>query len=407
MGWGGDWQRGKHWRHGAARAEWQALRKKKRWGLRRRLTTWFLIVSLGSVALTTWLTNAAVYRAELELARSFPEIVRFQLPSSPFERQRFVIGVDDPRYRAASEAFRNVTRTAIFAGIGAFLLSGLAAAIVTRRLTRPLLALEQAAGRLERGESGVKLRVPNSRDELQTVTEAFNRLTEGLERQQAWRKRVVADIAHDLRTPLSVMRSEIEAMQDGVRPLEPANLEQLLTEISLLTRMVEDLRSLERAEGEFNLQFAPVPLEELLRDVIGGFALRADRAGFGVHLEGVPNALTVRGDATQLTRLFNNLLENAFEHSGGTRVTLSALPAGNAVVVTVRDNGRGIADVARVFERFYRGDDSRTRDLSGQAHSGLGLSIARAIAEAHGGTLTANSDSSGATFELRLPAQTV
>ena len=286
MGWGGDGQRGqwRHWKNSEARAAWKARHGKRRWGLRRRLTTWFLVVSLGSVALTTWLTNAAVYRAELELARSFPEIVGVQIPSNPFERPRLVI--DNPRYRAAGEAFRNVTRTAIFAGIGAFLLSGLAAAIVTRRLTRPLLALEQAAGRLERGESGVKLRVPNSRDELQTVTEAFNRLTEGLERQQMWRKRVVADIAHDLRTPLAVMRSEIEAMQDGVRPLEAGNLEQLLTEISLLTRMVDDLRSLERAEGEFNLRFASVPLEGLLRDVIGGFQVRADRAGFGVHLEG-------------------------------------------------------------------------------------------------------------------------
>ena len=400
MGWGGDWQRGK-WKNSAARAEWRALRKKRRWGLRRRLTTWFLIVSLGSVALTTWLTNAAVYRAELELARNFPEVIGFQLPSSPFDNPRVVI--DDPRFRAAREAFRNVTRTAILAGIGAFFLSGLAAAIVTRRLTRPLLALEEAAGRLERGESGVKLRVPNSRDELQTVTEAFNRLTEGLERQQTWRKRVVADIAHDLRTPLSVMRSEIEAMQDGVRPLEAGNLEQLLTEISLLTRMVEDLRSLERAEGEFNLQFASVPLEGLLRDVIGGFGVRANRTGFGVHLEPLPSVMTVRGDATQLTRLFNNLLENALEHSGGTRVTVSVGLEASAVIVRVRDNGRGIADTARVFERFYRGDDSRTRDPSGQAHSGLGLSIARAIAEAHGGTLTANSDSSGATFELRLP----
>ena len=405
MGWGGDWQRGKHWKHSAARAEWKALVKKRRWGLRRRLTTWFLIVSLGSVALTTWLTNAAVYRAELELARNFPEIVGFQFPSSPFDNPRVVI--DDPRFRAAREAFKNVTRTAFLAGIGAFLLSGLAAAIVTRRLTRPLLALEEAAGRLERGESGVRLRVPNSRDELRTVTEAFNRLTEGLERQQTWRKRVVADIAHDLRTPLSVMRSEIEAMQDGVRPFTPANLEQLLTEISLLTRMVEDLRSLERAEGEFNLQLASVPLEGLLRDVIGGFAVRSDRAGFGVHLEGVPTALTVRGDATQLTRLFNNLLENAFEHSGGTRVTLSTALEGGTVIVRVRDNGRGISDLGRIFERFYRGDDSRTRDPSGNAHSGLGLSIARAIAEAHGGTLTAIPDSSGATFELRLPTQTV
>jgi two-component system sensor histidine kinase BaeS len=364
------------------------------------LTTWFLIVSLASVGLTTWLTNAAVYRAELELAKAFPEVVGLEL--SPWDRPQIL--VNDPRYRAANEAFRNVTRTALFAGIGAFILSGIAAAVVTRRLTRPLLALEAAAGRLERGEPGVKLALPESKDELRTVTEAFNRLTEGLERQQAWRKRVVADIAHDLRTPLSVMRSEIEAMQDGVRPLDHASLERLLGEIALIARMVEDLRVLERAEGSLTLTVKPLELGAWLREVTDSFRVRAEREGFGVHVEPMAGEITVRADEMQLTRVLNNILQNAVEHSGGTRATVSASTQGAQVLVRVRDNGRGISDPARIFERFYRGDESRTRDPDGRAHSGLGLSIARAIAEAHGGSLTASSDpGGGATFELRLP----
>jgi two-component system sensor histidine kinase BaeS len=386
-----DWARGKRWG------------KRRRWGLRRRLTTWFLIVSLLSVALTTWLTNAAVYRARLELANALPpDVVGFQLPSNPFERPSIII--KNPRYQAANEAFQNVTRTALFAGIGAFILSGFAAAIVTRRLTRPLLALEAAAGRLERGEPGVKLAVPESRDELRTVTEAFNRLTEGLERQQAWRKRVVADIAHDLRTPLSVMRSEIEAMQDGVRPMDAQSLERLLGEISLLARMVEDLRTLERAEDGMTFAMDTLEVGALLREVADSFRVRAERTGFGVHFEPLPTPVQIRGDAVQLTRVLNNILENALEHSGGTRVTLGASLEGTQAVIRVRDNGRGIADPTRIFERFYRGDESRTRDPDGRAHSGLGLSIAKAIVEAHGGSLVASSEpSSGATFELRLP----
>jgi two-component system, OmpR family, sensor histidine kinase BaeS len=240
-------------------------------------------------------------------------------------------------------------------------------------------------------------------DELRTVTEAFNRLVESLERQESWRKRVVADIAHDLRTPLSVLRSEIEAMQDGVRALDNDSLERLLGEISLLSRLVEDLRTLERAEGAFKLEWRDVNLQGLLSDVIGGLQLRAERAGFGVHLEPTGETPSIRADPAQLTRLFNNLLENALEHSGGSRITLSATLEGESAVVRIRDNGRGIADPSRIFERFYRGDESRTRDPDGRAHSGLGLSIARAIAGAHGGTLEAANTGEGAVFTLRLP----
>jgi two-component system, OmpR family, sensor histidine kinase BaeS len=410
MGWGrrGEWRRYQQQWLERVKAEgwdkdWGKPRRfgGRRWGLRRRLTTWFLIVSLGSVALTTWITTAAVYKAQLELAKAFPEVVGVELPHSFWDRPQFL--VNDPRYRAAGEAFRNVTRTALLAGIGAFFLSGIAAAVVTRRLTKPLIALEEAANRLERGERDVRLRVPEAKDELRTVTESFNRLVNGLERQESWRKRVVADIAHDLRTPLSVMRSEIEAMQDGVRPMDNDSLERLLAEIALLSKMIEDLRALERAEGAFRLDLHEIALEPFLRDVVGGFQTRAERAGVGVHLEPVQTGLRLRADATQLMRLLNNLLENALEHSGGNRITVSAVPEGEETVIRVRDNGRGIRDPERIFERFYRGDDSRTRDPDGQAHSGLGLSIARAIAVAHGGTLEAVNTGDGASFALRLP----
>ncbi|NJK45707.1 MAG: HAMP domain-containing histidine kinase [Pleurocapsa sp. SU_196_0] len=167
--------------------------------------------------------------------------------------------------------------------------------------------------------------------------------------------------------------------------------------------MVEDLRALERAETALKLEWRDLDLENLLRDVTGGFQTRAEREGFGVHLEPVTAPLRVRADAAQLTRLLNNLLENALEHSGGSRITLSATLEVDSAVVRIRDNGHGITDPSRIFERFYRGDDSRTRDPDGRAHSGLGLSIARAIAAAHGGTLEAANSGEGAVFTLRLP----
>jgi two-component system sensor histidine kinase BaeS len=157
-------------------------------------------------------------------------------------------------------------RTAFLAAIISFLLAVAAASMVTRFLTRPLAALTEGAERFGAGERGFRLDLPSSRDELRRLTEAFNDLVTGLERQETWRREMVADVAHDRRTPLAVMRSEIEAMQDGVTPVDGGALDRLHSEVMMLARLVGDLRALSLAEsGALALESRETPLQPASR----------------------------------------------------------------------------------------------------------------------------------------------
>jgi two-component system sensor histidine kinase BaeS len=361
-------------------------------GLRRRLTFAFAFVALAAVTITTWFTLGALFEAQRALVDAIDVG-----GGSPW---------DDPRFAAARQAFGRATRTALFAGLISFFLASAAAGIVTRLLTRPLVALTAAARRLEAGERGVRLTPPPSHDEVSALTEAFNHLGEGLERQEAWRRSLVADIAHDLRTPLSVLRSEIEAMQDGVVATDDAALERLHGEVLRLSRLVDDLRTLSLAEGGgVRLALTSTDIGPFLEGIAGGFAARAAEVGSAVHVA-APAGLTLPIDPDRLQRLLANLIDNALRYAAPGTVEIAATPDGEGgVQISVSDDGPGLSDEAleRAFERFYRGDPSRTR-RAGSGGSGLGLAIARAQAEAHGGRLDAqNRPEGGATFTLSLP----
>jgi two-component system, OmpR family, sensor histidine kinase BaeS len=396
------WQRG-DW-SGAREFVRQATRDKswhfKRWGLRRRLTIFFAVVALVAVSLTTWLTLQASIRFFIEQG---PDV--FQNANLEFNSGQPIRGFDDPRLNAARKAFERVTSTSLLAAFLSFMFASAAAAIIARLLTKPLNALENAANRIAAGERGVRVKPPNSNDELRTVSEAFNGLIASLERQESWRRNMVADIAHDLRTPLAVMRSELEAMQDGIRTPDEAGLDRLHSEVLLLSRLVDDLRTLSLAEsGGMKLERSETTLQPFLAAVLESFAPRAATAGITLKLELIPNDIKVSFDETQITRVLNNLLENALKHSGTKRITISASLEPGYLAIHVRDYGQGLSNqnLERAFERFYRGDASRTRGTDGS--SGLGLAIARAIVEAHHGKLEAgNHPDGGAVFTMLLP----
>lgn len=378
----------------------------RRWGLRRRLAFTYAFVALAAVALTSWLTLGAVFRAQGELfgaewAQEGPPWARFE---QPFDDPRDE--ASGPAAREAREAFRAVARTGFLAALLSFLLATAVAGSMTRRLTMPLLALERGARRLAAGERGLRLALPHARDELRSLTEAFNSLVAGLERQESWRRGVVADIAHDLRTPLSVLRSEVEAMQDGVRPLDQEGLGRLHQEVMRLSRLVEDLRTLSVAEaGGFALQREPVEVRAFLQRVLAGFASRATAAGVDLRLEPAPEGLVVEADPAALSRVLDNLLDNALRYAAPGPVEVAARPEAQDVRIAVRDHGPGLPDeeVDRLFERFYRGDPARARQAEGG--SGLGLAIAKALVEAHGGRLEAGpAPGGGALFTVVLPA---
>ncbi len=390
-------------------------RRRARWGLRRRLQASFAFVALAAVGLTTFLTVGTVLDVRGQILR---DVVTTPPTSATGDDGPTVnIGPDD----AVREAFRRVTRTAFVAALLSFALASIAAGLMTRRLTRPLVALVDGAQRLAAGEREVRLQLPSPRDELRVLTESFNRLGEGLERQESWRRDMVADIAHDLRTPLAVLRSEIEAMQDGVRRPDEAGLARLHGEVSMLTRLVDDLRTLSQVErGAVSLVPTPTDLSALLERARDAFVVPAQAAGVTLRLEPVPAGLTVSVDPERIQQVLGNLIDNALRYAPRSEVTLWAeLAPPDGVALVVADRGPGLApsDPEQLFERFYRGDRARgrtaahpgatTSQASGNGAgrgSGLGLAIARALAEAHGGHLTAHErQGGGAEFRLWLP----
>ena len=379
--------------HGSKPGGWGVPPRRKRWGLRRRLTFAFAFVALVAVSLTTFLTLGAVFEAQRELFTS----------GLPFDAARTGDWHTWEGFAPARAAFRQITRTAFFAGLLSFLLASMTAALLTRALTRPLSALTDGARRLGAGERGLQLRVPRSRDELRTLTEAFNSLVTGLEQQEAWRRNLVADIAHDLRTPLSVMRSELEAMQDGVVTLDEAALARLHAEVLTLSKLVSSLRELSLAEGGgVSLKFQTLPLAPFLTRLCSTFRARASEVGVTLTFAEVP-ALTATFDPDQLTRALGNLLDNALRYAAPGAVELGAERVAEGVRLWVRDHGPGVPPDAlgELFRPFYRVAEARDRQSGGV---GLGLSITERATRFHGGFVSArNAADGGLIVEIRLP----
>ncbi len=366
----------------------------------------FGLVAVLAVVLTVFLTFQAGWRAVVQLV---PGAEGLGTGFGPSAAASTLTGSDTQLLR---EIFRAFGRSAWQAGLLASLLAFVASALVARQIARPLVRLEAAATRVAGGERGVRLALPRSNDELRTVTAAFNTLAQGLERQEAWRRSLMADVAHDLRTPLAVLRAEIEAMQDGLNEPDASSLARLHAEVLLLARLVDDLRTLSLAEGgALTLRPQTLDVAGLLDKVAGLYAGRVLASGAHLSVELPRGPLTFRADPDRLMQILHNLLDNALRYGvpadRAGEIVLGAAPERDQVRVWVRDRGPGFSPdaLSRAFERFYRADASRSRDPQGRAGSGLGLAIARALAEAQGGSLeAANHPEGGAVFTLRLPA---
>ena len=293
----------------------------------------------------------------------------------------------------------------ILAGGGAALVALIMGIFIARSLTKPVRDLTEAAHNLGKGAFGQQVDI-QSKDEIGQLATAFNQMSAELESLIAQRQQMTADIAHDLRTPLTVIGGYVEAMQDGTLPATPDRLETIHKEVQHLQRLVEDLRTLSLAEaGQLSLNFTQIPPQALLEQVEAAYRLSAQQKGVDLVLpknEGIPE---IRLDPDRMMQVLSNLVGNALRHtSEGGEIRLNALQNGDWIELTITDSGDGIPSevLPHIFDRFYRGDPSR-QEVEGE--SGLGLAIAKSIVEMHGGELSAQSDGKGkgSQFTIQLP----
>ena len=304
-------------------------------------------------------------------------------------------------------------RDALLIALGAGLVVSLlvAAAVswsLSRRLRRTLAALGAGIEALSGGRYTARVPVLGAGAELDALSRTLNEMAGRLDAVEETRRRLLADLAHELRTPIATLAAHHEAMADGVlSPEEAADV--LAAQTARLARLADDLGEVSRAEeGRTPLALRDLDLHAVLAGVEEEWRERCTASGIALRVDG-PTAgeLGLRADPDRLAQILDNLLGNALRHTprGGT-VHLTARDEGDRLLIVVADDGEGFTaqEGAHLFERFYRADAARSREGSG---SGIGLTISRALAEAHGGRLDAASDGPGrgATFTLRLPRE--
>lgn len=299
---------------------------------------------------------------------------------------------------ADREFRRSINWLLLLGGLGAGSIGVGAGVIASRRTVRPITELTSAARDLQAGDRQRRAEVTGN-DEIAQLARAFNDLVDSVEREDAVRRAFAADVAHELRTPLAVLRSQLEAVQDGVVEPTPALFSSLHDETLRLGRLTADLETMTSADSvEFDLHRRPVDLADVVARA--GAALSHRFVEGQLHLILTTEPAAVFGDEVRLQQVVTNLLTNAlkFVPPGGS-VTVSTRTVDGRAELDVHDDGPGIApdDLAHVFERFYRGHQVRT------GGSGIGLAVVAALVHAHGGEVTVvNLPDGGASFRIRL-----
>ncbi|MFQ5614357.1 MAG: sensor histidine kinase [Anaerolineae bacterium] len=321
--------------------------------------------------------------------------------------QVVLIGQSRDRMGLLFEFLNSLNRAVLLAVVAAGFIAVLLGGVLVRQMTAPLRRLNAAAQAIAAGDLDQRVE-PASADEIGALTESFNHMAGSLQQVEQARRHMIADIAHELRTPLAVIQGQLEALLDGVFPFELEQLGPIHNETLLLSRLVADLGDLARAEaGQLQVECQPLALLDVACQVLAAVEPVAVESGVYLSLAHSGNLPVIAADADRLRQVFHNLLGNALRHtpSGGTIQVDLKLRDSETVLVQVTDSGPGISphDLDRVFDRFYRADKSRSRAGGG---SGLGLTISRHIVEAHGGQIWAESPvnaSKGTRLAFTLP----
>jgi two-component system OmpR family sensor kinase/two-component system sensor histidine kinase BaeS len=311
------------------------------------------------------------------------------------------IGVLSP----PEQAFINQVRySLLLAALIASLIGALLGLAFSRSLTRPLDRLAKAARAIAAKDLTQRV-APAGTVEVANVATAFNDMAASLQKAEQLRRNLVADVAHELRTPLSVMQGNLTGILDGVFPMDLEEAARLYDETRLLSRLVDDLRELAQAEaGQLQLNMGAIDLKSVIAATVSAFNGAASEKQIQLIDEAADQLPWVKADAERVAQVLRVLISNALRHTPEQgAITITAAPRADCVEVSVRDTGEGIAlsELPYVFDRFWRGDKSRARETGG---TGLGLAIAKQLIEAQGGSIGVESTpGQGSRFWLRLP----
>jgi two-component system sensor histidine kinase BaeS len=292
-------------------------------------------------------------------------------------------------------------------GCAVLVLAAFVSLLLSRHLLMPVGRLSEGANALASRKFNTRIKV-SSGDELGQLADAFNRMAQTLERYEELRKQWISDISHELRTPIAILRGEIEAIQDGVHEMTRGNMESLHSEIMLLGKLVNDLHELSMADtGALSAKQEPVDAIKVLQDTVGMFSSRFTKELLTVHYDQKPGGpIIVLGDKDRLAQVFSNILENTLRYTespGELRIHWEKTD--NDVRIVFEDTQPGVPHSAleRLFDRLYRIDPARSRKNGG---SGLGLAICKNIVEAFGGEIRADhADMGGLRLEIILPLE--
>ena len=276
--------------------------------------------------------------------------------------------------------------------------------VLSRRILAPVKALTNAARQLGKGDFSQRVH-SEDKGEIGELAQSFNSMADDLERAEQLRRNMVADVAHELRTPLSNLSGYLEAVRDGIVKPDADTIRSLDEEATLLSRLVDDLQELSLAEaGELKLICQKEDITKLIKQTVAAIQTQGRVKGLMISASLQDKLPTVNIDSHRISQVLRNLIENAVTHTAkGDAITVTAREQGNWVEVTVTDTGEGIPaeDLPNIFERFYRVDKSRSRITGG---TGLGLTIAKRLVEAHGGKIEVQSEvGKGSRFSFTLP----
>ncbi len=381
--------------------------------LKTRLILAFLAITVVTTVLTATfasITARYTFRQYVERRERFPDHA-LVVPETPEDRITVPPESGGPgprpfgsRERIFAGRIRNAIwgGTAVAAGIGVLVALWLAG-----RITKPITGLTQAASAITGGLPVPPVPVAG-RDEIAELGQAFNSMAARLAEEEDQRRRLFADIAHELRTPLSVIQGTLEAMLDRVIEPTPDRIVGLHSQALLLKRLITDLRDLSLARtGQLQLRRQSIDVAQVTRETVETLAPLADDRAVSLGVDAPAGLPHVNADPDRLRQVVLNLVENALRHTPqGGAVRITVREEGNGVRISVADTGKGIGpeDLPHIFEHFYRADRSRTRSSGG---TGLGLSIVKSLVEAHGGRVTVQSGvGAGSTFTVTLPAHT-